>query len=63
MSLGYKVCFLYGNGTGFSVNGNTTVFCMTFPKPTGVLGIAFVQKKQFITRLNKALKDPNGNLL
>lgn len=58
----YKVRFHCGNGAGIVFNGNTTVHCTTSSKPTGVLGIAFVQKRPFIVQLSKALKNPKEKL-
>jgi len=58
----YKICFLCKNETRFIVNGSTTVHDTTTPKPIGISEIAFVQKKQFITQLSKALKNLNEDL-
>jgi len=58
----YKIRFLYENGTRFIVNGSITVHCTMTKKLNVILGIAFVQKEQFITQLSKALKNLNEDL-
>ena len=58
----YKIRFCCRNGDAFICNAKTTLHCTTSPKPTGVLGMAFVQFRPFIVLLSRALKNPTGTL-
>lgn len=56
----YKIRFGCKNGAGLIINGATTFHC-TSSKAPGVLGVAFIQKHDYIAGLKRALQDPTSN--
>lgn len=58
----YKVRFGPPNGSAVLLNGNSTVHCTTRPKEVGILGIAFVQKRNQIVAVKKAIDNPTEDV-
>ena len=59
----YHICFSPQNGAAFVINCNSIVHCTTNKVLVGALCIAFIMKRNFITKPKKALDKPTGETI